>query len=170
MIVNLGSRVASVEIDDATAAFASAGATEIVIAAVQGRADQRRALVELRQFHGGLAPHVIVGGVFEPGGNFLRLRIQHGAAAVGRRSCRSKLRRPKLQAGLPTELVEPALAGLSRTASLPPGVVIVDRAGYDPVETSPLITELAAELLGRALSMGALPSETQVVEWLGGLP
>ena len=90
--------------------------------------------------------------------------------AVGRRGCRSTLRRRKPHAGLLVELVElaePALAGLSRTTAVPPGVVTIDRAGYDPVETSPLIAELAAELLGRVLSP---PSEAQLAEWLGSLP
>jgi len=170
MIVDLGSRAASVGLDDATAAFVSVGAVDITIPAGSGQADPRRALVELRQFHGGLAPHVVLGGLFEPGGSSLRLRVEHSAAETGRRTCRSELQRRKLLPGLLPELVESALAGLSRSVSLPPGVVTVDRAGYDPVETSPLIAELAAELLGRVLSLGESPSERQVAEWLNAFP
>lgn len=74
-----------------------------------------------------------------------------------------------MRPGLPAELAEPALVGLSRTAILPAGAVTVDRGAYDPVESSPLIIELAAELLGRVLSLGVTPSEAHVTEWLDAL-
>lgn len=67
-------------------------------------------------------------------------------------------------------MVEPVIAGLTRTLSLGPGVVTVDRFGHDPVETSTGITELAAEILGRVLTIGSLPTEAQAIQWLEGLP
>lgn len=170
MIVSLASRSISVAVDDPSAAFTSAGAVEIAIDSSVEPLEQRRALVELRRFHGGMAPHVIVGGIFQPGGTSLRIRVEYTSSTPRRRTCRSQLGRQKLYPGLPEELVEPILSGFSRFATLPPGVLTVDRGGWHPVESSPLIAELAAGLLGRVLSTSEPLSNAHVSEWLSALP
>jgi hypothetical protein len=170
VIVDLRSRAASVAFDEATAAFSSVTASEVAILPSAGDASGRRALVELRQFHGGMAPHVLLGGHYVPGGQKLVLRVECGEAGATRRTCKSRLRLRKLVPGLPSELAESALAGLKRTATLPPGVITVDRAGFDPVETSPMVVELVAELLGWTLSLdSAMPTEEQLRAWLNAL-
>lgn len=89
-----------------------------------------------------------------------------------KRSCKVQLGGRKLVSGLPSDLVEPAISGLARTLDIAPGVVTLDRAGFDPVETSPIIVELAAEILGRLLSlpMGQQLTDVQLREWLLVLP
>lgn len=172
MIIDLGTRGISVANDEPSANFTAAITHEVRLAPTRAGSEQIRAVVELRRFHGGLAPHVLLGAGYEPGGEVLVLRISEGTPSRMKRSCKVQLGGRKLVPGLPSELVEPAISGLARTLDIAPGVVTLDRAGFDPVETSPIIVELAAEILGRLLSlpMGQQLTDVQLREWLLVLP
>jgi hypothetical protein len=170
MIVDLGTRALVIAEDEPSAAYSAGPPLTIELATGVASPEASRALVELLRFHGGMAPHALVGGAYRPGGDTLTVHIGEQLALSRRRTCRAALGRKRLFPGLPHELIEPALGGLSRTLDLGPGVVVLDRFGFDPVETSPLVTELAAELLGRVLSLGVQPSQGQVVRWLEALP
>lgn len=99
-------------------------------------------------------PRALLGGVYAPGGeNELVIEVgTSGPSFAGAPTCASQLWRP-LVPGLPEEFALPSVNGLLRIA-LPPGRVVLDRAAFDPVESSPLAFELAAELL--ALVLGAM--------------
>ena len=172
MIIDLGTRAVSVGTDELTAAFTPQVTRTAQLTPIRVSSDARRAIVELRRFHGGLAPHALLGARFEPGDGDLVLRVGEGTAETTRRTCRVQLGRRKLFPGLPPDLAESVFAGLSRTAALGPGEIFVDRGGYDPVETSPLIVEVASELLGRILSRD--PGDDSIREelqsWIEALP
>ena len=171
VIVDLGSRAVAVISDVPSAAFTPLATHEVRLTPGQSVSKPRRAVVELRRFHGGLAPRVLLGARFEPGFDDLLLRVGEGAPSARKRSCSVRLGGRKLIAGLPHEFVEPVVSGLTRTLELGAGVITLDRAGVDPVETSPIIVELAAELLGRVM----LAPVDQLVDgqlrgWLEALP
>ena len=169
MIVDLGPRAVSVTSDEPTAVFQATAMRTVELIPKREHSETRRALVELRRFQGGLAPHALLGGEYVPGGEVVVIRVGEGHPD-GRRTCRVKLGGRKMIPGLPSDLMESALGGLARTLELAAGVVSIDRAAFDPVDTSPLAVELTAELLGRALSLGAAPSEAQLRSWLDALP
>ena len=172
VILDLGSRSASVLPDEPTAEFVSSSVYEVHVTPAESCTiwQARRAVVELRQFSG-QAPHALLGGVFHPDEAGLRVRVA-STSATHRRTCRSQLRRRRLIPGLPPEFGAAAADGLLRTIELGPGVLTVDRAGYDPVETSQAIVELAAEILGRVLSLPGkpIPTDEQLRAWLEALP
>lgn len=171
MIVDIGPRAVSVLADEPTAAFQAAAVREVELTPTRERSEFRRALVELRRFHGGTAPHAVLGGEYVPGGDAVAVRVGEGVS-TGSRSCRVQLGGRKLVPGLPSDLVESALAGLARTLDLGAGIVSIDRAAFDPVETSPLAVELTAEVLGRVLSLPGEPAPTyeRLRAWLEALP
>ena len=171
MIVELGSRAVFITRDESTARYEAITVREMKLPTTGDPGEARRALVELRRFHGGTAPHALLGAEYVPGGETLVVRLLEGTPRKRRRTCCVQLSGRKLCPGVPSELVEPALSGLARTLDVGPGRVTVDRAAFDPVETSPLSVELTAELLGRVLSLECeAPTEAQLRGWLEALP
>jgi hypothetical protein len=71
----------------------------------------------------------------------------------------SQLGRP-LAAGLPAEFATAVVDGLRRRP-LPAGRLLVDRAGHDPVDSSPLAFELAAELLATVVATRAVAGDVE---------
>ena len=62
MIVDLGPRAVSVTSDEPTAVFQATAMRTVELIPKREHSETRRALVELRRFQGGLAPHALLGG------------------------------------------------------------------------------------------------------------
>jgi hypothetical protein len=152
VIVDLGPRRVSVLPDEPTATYqASSSLTERIAARAEGPAAQpTRAVVETLRHSGGLAPRALLGAEFRPTSEPLVLALEIGVSGPRfspGETCVSQLWKP-LVPGLSAEFAEAAMIGLLRVQELlPAGVLKIDRAGHDEVESSPLAFELAAELL-----------------------
>jgi hypothetical protein len=165
VIVDLGTRKASVLSDEPTARYtATSTLVESMAAQVQGLdAQATRAVVETLRHSGGLAPRALLGAEFTPESGPLILTIGVSETSSGpTTSCASQLWKP-LVAGLPAEFAEAVVAGLLRRHGLlPSGHLRIDRAGYDVVESSPLAFELAAELMVGVIVAELAHSDVQV--------
>jgi hypothetical protein len=116
-----------------------------------GSSTANRAVVEILRQGGGLAPRALVGGIFTPAGDKLVIKVTSLVESPDSwAACNSQLWRPFYR-GLPAEFADSVMDGLIRRAKFPAGLLLVDRAGFDPVESSPLAFELAAELLSAVL-------------------
>jgi len=140
MIVSIGPRRAALAVDVPSAAFVAASVERDTFPAVGDDGEAVRVVVEVLRQHGGMAPRALIGGKFEPGGTDLLVDVSISERGKERRTCRSQLGR-RLVPGLPSEFAWPVFDGLRRAAKLPAGQLTVDRAGYDPVESSPLMFE-----------------------------
>jgi hypothetical protein len=154
MIISSGTRQASVIDDEPTASFAL-GRT--ILESVQTKSSRDalrpvRAVVEIVRHGGGLMPRALLGGAFTPreDGAELLIEVQtSGEGGTGKPSCKSRLWTP-LVPGLPGEFVQSVVDGFIRRPT-PAGRIVVDRAAFDPVESSTMAFELAAELLAIVL-------------------
>ncbi|GAB2718038.1 hypothetical protein ACX801_05725 [Arthrobacter bambusae] len=163
MVISLGTRRASVIDDEPTASFALG---RVILESVQTKCSLDtlrpvRAVVEILRHHGGLMPRALLGGAFTPSDDEGDLLIEvqtSGEHSTGKPSCKSHLWTP-LVPGLPDEFAQSVVDGFIRRP-LPAGRVVVDRAAFDPVESSPLAFELAAELL--AIVLDAMLMEREV--------
>jgi len=90
MIVDLGPREWTPPPAEPTAAFDANVVREVELTPTREQSETRRALVELRRFHGGMAPHALLGGQYVPGGETVVIRVGEGVSE-GRRSCRVQL-------------------------------------------------------------------------------
>jgi hypothetical protein len=112
-----------------------------------------RALVEVQRRLGGLAPRALLGGEFVASdGAETSLEVAISAFSVfdtiNQPSCPSQLWKRPFNVGLPKEFGAAVLAGVRTTMSrLPAGVLRIDRAGYDLVNSSEPVFEMAAGLL-----------------------
>lgn len=106
-------------------------------------------------------PRALLGAAYTPGGGGeLLIEAQtSGVSTSGNPSCRSQLSRA-LVPGLPDEFARSVVDGLVRRA-LPGGRITVDRAAFDPVESSPLAFELAAELLATVLYAASMELDVE---------
>jgi hypothetical protein len=109
------------------------------------------AMVEVVRSASGLVPRALVGGQFHPGGSGVVFEVgSTGDLTQGAlRSCKSLLGHP-LVPGLPIEFAQAALDGVARVAdslTLPPGILRIQAAGYDEVESSPIAFERAGGAL-----------------------
>lgn len=149
VIVSVGPRQAAVTEDEGTASYSVERVIcgEIDPTGAAANSEPVRAVVEILRQSGGLAPRALIGGIFTPayGRAMVELAISASDPAADAR-CNSRLWRP-LVSGLPQEFAHSVMGGIVRRARLPVGNLVVDRAGFDPVESSPLAFELAAELL-----------------------
>lgn len=165
MIIRDGPRWASVALDELSAAYAASSVLrEFVDVPAAGSGGRRaRAVVEILKQGGGLAPRALLGGEFVPAnddGLIIEVTVLTDLTASVP-SCRSQLWRP-LMAGLPPEFAQSVIDGIVRRP-LPSGRLVVDRAGHDPVESSPLAFELAAELLSAVLAGLAQSEEIEEI-------
>ncbi|MDQ0240872.1 hypothetical protein [Arthrobacter bambusae] len=154
MIISLGTRQASVIDDELTASFALGRTILELVQAKSSRDALRpvRAVVEIVRHGGGLMPRALLGGAFTPSEDGAELLIEvqtSGEDDTGKPSCKSRLWTPLIP-GLPGEFAQSVVDGFIRRP-LPAGRIVVDRAAFDPVESSPLAFELAAELLAIVL-------------------
>lgn len=173
IVVDDGSRRAAVAADVPTASFESELRVSSQVAAPAEPAveSSSRCVVELIRRAGGLMPRALIGGSFTPDATGL-LRIELGVSEPPDEApavCQSLLW-STLIPGLTGEFAESALNGLLRRR-LPSGAVVVDRAAFDPVESSPQAFELAGELLANvlyAMTVGSsveAATRTAVMSW-----
>lgn len=161
MIISTDARRASILSDEQTAIYEPVATRRLSIAVPPSSAGARtvRAAVEILRHGGGLMPRALIGGIFTPSADAsLDIEVQvsdQGASANP--TCTSQLAKP-LTPGLPEEFVAAVVDGLIRR-SLSGGRVVVDRAAFDVVESSPLAFELAAELLAVVLAAGSLGND-----------
>lgn len=121
------------------------------------RPGTKRAAVELHRRVGGLPQRALLGGTMRRSdGDRLTARVlTSGRIALDEApACPGSFGRP-LVPGLPEEFGGAVLAGLLRQARCA-GSIVVDRAAYDPVESSAVAFDAAAVVLARVL---ALPDE-----------
>lgn len=163
----------TIDHDHEPARFGSIGALRESISAEQpGECEVKRtarSVVELVAVSGGLRPRALIGGEFVPGsGRQVSIEVSHsgdlglGAAA----DCPSLSRGRPLVAGLPLEFAHAVVDGLVRVTcatGLPAGVLSIDRAAHDEVDSSPIAFERAAGVLRCVLasveSSGALDQD-----------
>jgi len=112
----------------------------------------------------------MIGGTYAPGADPIVLLAFASSQRSRRRSCKSTLGGRSLVPGVTDEFVDPILGGLRRGLAREYGTITVDRFGWDPVETSPAITELAAQILAMALTLGHAPDAAEVTTWIESLP
>jgi hypothetical protein len=155
MIIDDGKRAVSVVSDEESARYTSVGQLHGArpAKATPTGAEAIRAVVEVRRRQGGMSPRALIGGRFEPresGEVTIDVLVSDTPLGLGQpATCASNLGTP-LVPGLPDEFGSAALTGLTSgglEVALPPGVLTVDRAGYDEVESASQIFELAATLL-----------------------
>jgi hypothetical protein len=97
----------------------------------------------LRRF-GGLTPRAVIGGQFVPGPGD-RTQISVGVAGFGlfdaedEPTCPSRLWNQPFTIGLPGEFARPVARALGEGPQLPSGMLTIDRAGFDLMNSSEMI-------------------------------
>jgi hypothetical protein len=115
-----------------------------------------RVTLELRRAFGGMIMRALIGGEFVPTpGGVVRFEVQIAAAPFDSgvaATCESELGKP-LVPGLPEDFAPSVLAGLgTEEAPLPPGTLLIDRAGYDLMGSSESAFYQVARLLRAAVA------------------
>lgn len=118
-----------------------------------------RVLVEVQRRLGGIAPRALLGAEFAVRDGSTTL-IEVGVSAFemldsdDQPKCRSRLWKRPFTVGLPTDLADSVLRGSTAEfgVGLPPGVLRVDRAGFDIVNSSEPVFTRAASLLRLAIA------------------
>ncbi|GAB3566857.1 hypothetical protein GCM10027405_26460 [Arthrobacter alkaliphilus] len=158
MIIATGTRRVWIDQDGLGAAFV---ADRIIHRSVpswpnENFARPSRAVVEILRFGGGLRPRALLGGVFQPSraGELVVEVGATGKTVAGVSSCASQLS-SSMVPGLPDEFAQSVAGGLV-ARPLPGGLIVVDRAAFDPVDSSPFAFFLAAELLAAVLEAKSL--------------
>jgi len=156
-----GHGIAAIDADDKDAMYsASHVLTSTSPATVHPGVDRDvRVLVEVQRRLGGIAPRALLGAEFVVGDGSTTL-IEVGVAAFemldsdDQPKCRSRLWKRPFTVGLPTDLADSVLRGLTAESgvALPPGVLRVDRAGFDIVNSSEPVFAQAASLLRLAIA------------------
>ena len=121
-----------------------------------------RLIVEIQRPLGGRNSRALLGGELSEARD-LSMRVAQSSpiGAGGKASCRSRLGRD-LVPGLPPEFAEAALKSLVRCLPvLGSGAVVIDRAGYDDVDSSPSAFDRAATLLFRLLHGRAVAANAE---------
>jgi hypothetical protein len=123
-----------------------------------------RFVVEIHRPLGGRNSRALLGGELkEAEDRSFRVAQSSPIGAGGEASCRSLLGRD-LVPGLPPEFAEATLKSLVRCSPLlGSGAVVIDRAGYDDVDSSPSAFDHAAMLLIRLLCGRAVVANTETL-------
>lgn len=132
------------DVSDRLSVSQSAGHTPI------GVRSPVRALVEVQRRFGGLAPRALVGGQFVLDTGFATVfEVYVGIGPADRSSpeCRSRLWKRPFTVGLPVDFAPATLRGFRDHDTLPAGILTLDRAGFDVVESSAVVFAEAAALL-----------------------
>jgi hypothetical protein len=109
----------------------------------------------LRRF-GGLTPRALIGGHFVPGPGD-RTQISVGVAGFGlfdaedEPTCPSRLWNQPFTIGLPSEFARPVARALGEGPQLPPGMLTIDRAGFDLMNSSEMIFAQTVSVLQAVL-------------------
>jgi hypothetical protein len=126
-----------------------------------------RLIVELRRTFGGMIMRALVGGECVPVPGRVRFEVCVGAAAFDSGvppTCESALGKA-LVPGLPEDFAPSVLAGLAVEQignGMPPGIVRVDRAGYDLMGSSVAAFYQAAMLLRTAMAATLAGDDVEV--------
>jgi hypothetical protein len=126
-----------------------------------------RVLVEVQRRFGGHSPRALLGARYEPGeGGVTTFGVGFGVIAVDNETaCPSRLNKRPYLPGLPEEFSAAVLDGLAQElADLPAGTVVVDRAGFDEVESSTFVFRQAAQVLRCAFAAKLCPAVDVEVE------
>jgi hypothetical protein len=114
--------------------------------------------VELLRYHGGMTTRALLGGEFVPDtGTQTRYEVHviDDSPSLGvETTCASSLSKPFV-VGLPQEFAQDALTSVAASIGendLPAGLLRVDRAGYDEVDSSQRAFQLAGNLLRHVLT------------------
>lgn len=178
-VVHEGAWSLVVATEHAPASFVASGVLKDyeTIASTSGTGSRVRALVELKAVTGGLRPRAMLGGEFAPEqGTGITFAVDHsGALGLGAAAtCPSLIGGSSLVAGLPLEFARAVLDGLVRVkcaTTTTAGVLHVDRAGHDEVDSSQMVFERASGLLRCVLTAsvgGADIDEERLRELLRG--
>lgn len=108
--------------------------------------------VEVLRRLGGLSPRALLGGVYVPQGvgAFVAEVAYSGSDATPGR-WPSQLARRTFAAGLPSEFAGAVVDELAKSRHLPAGVLRIQHAGFDEVDSSSVTFRQAARLLGDLL-------------------
>ncbi|MBH0777305.1 hypothetical protein [Nocardia bovistercoris] len=117
-------------------------------------------LVEVLRRHGGIAPRALLGAKFVVGEDDSTTVIEVEVSPFDlldseeQRTSTSRLWTRPFTPGLPSDMADAVLHGLTTDPriTLPPGVLRVDRAGFDVMNSSEAIFAKTASLLGIAVS------------------
>lgn len=116
-----------------------------------------RVCVEVLRRLSGINPRALVGGEFVPhAGSETVFEVCVGGVLDGphESTCPSALWSRPFAVGLPPEFVTGVVEGITDTrgSDLPPGVLTIDRAGFDEMESSAAVFRQAASLLRQAIA------------------
>ena len=125
--------------------------------AIAAPANPIRIHVEVLRRFGGLAPRALLGGQFVPGqGSQTQFAV--AVATFGlfdaddEPTCPSVLWKEPFTVGLPSEFARAVANALAEGPSLPAGLLTIDRAGFDLVNSSEMIFGQTAAVLKTALA------------------
>ncbi|WP_414936207.1 hypothetical protein [Amycolatopsis sp. cmx-11-51] len=105
---------------------------------------------------GGLSPRALIGGQFVPGPGD-RTQISVGVAGFGlfgaedEPTCASRLWNQPFTIGLPSEFARSVARTLGEGPQLPSGMLTIDRAGFDPMNSSEMVFAQTASVLQAVL-------------------
>jgi hypothetical protein len=119
----------------------------------QGSIHEVRALVEVQRRFGGLAPRALLGGKLAVARTSeLSIQVAYGLGA-GMAYWPSQLWNGPFRVGLPESFASAVLGTLvgRDDLRLPCGTLLIDQAGFDPVESARPVFEQAAIVLGHVL-------------------
>lgn len=174
MIVEVKARRASIIRDEPSASFVPERVMRQAISCVGTKPGRRnvRVLVEILRQGGGMMPRALLGGEFTPSesGELLVELYTSQDVLHGEPTCISGLS-SSLVPGLPEEFAAAVLRALV-CENLSSGRLVVDRAAFDPVESSPFVFGLASHLLSVALASiyNGTDLEADVISELEGWP
>jgi hypothetical protein len=145
---------AAVYHDEVLATFVESGSEQARRPAGEDLGRSARVVVEVQRRFGGLAPRALLGAEFiVNSGAETVFHVGFSAIPDPPAACPSRLWTRPFTVGLPEEFAPAVLDGLvAEGATWPPGVLRVDRAGFDEVESSSVIFEQTATALARALA------------------
>lgn len=159
MIIEVSGRKAGIRGDEPSAVYSGSRWLRRVQSAQPANhgAPSVRATVEIRLRYGGMSPRALLGGQLAPSAGqelTCNVLVADQPAGLGQpTTCESELGR-SLVPGLPDEFAESVLEGImlnAAAAGLPAGQLVVDRAGHDEVNSSPVAFKQTASLLCRVL-------------------
>lgn len=157
-----GHGIVAIDEDDENAAYSAARILTSSAPATDspGTVGDIRVMVEVLRRHGGIAPRALLGAQFVVSDDATTTLIEVEVASFDlidsdeQQTIASRLWTRPFTSGLPSDMADAVLDGLTADArvQLPPGVLRVDRAGFDVMNSSEAIFAKTASLLGIAIS------------------
>ncbi|WP_329055362.1 hypothetical protein OG738_17995 [Amycolatopsis sp. NBC_01488] len=142
---------------DHSAAYQAAEWLRSSLPAIAAPANPIRMHVEVLRRFGGLAPRALLGAQFVPGqGSQTQFAV--AVATFGlfdaddEPTCPSVLWKEPFTVGLPSEFARAVANALAEGPSLPAGLLTIDRAGFDLINSSEMIFGQTAAVLKTAIA------------------